>query len=362
MMKFIQGDIFESKAQTLVATVNCVGIMGKGLAKEFKERFPEMFKEYARACKKGELRQGVLLVYNELNKKILCFPTKDNWKGPSKYEFIEAGLKTLCEHYKEWGITSIAIPPLGSGLGGLDWKKVRELIIGHLQGLPIEVEVYEPLPSADKIVRVNQFKHASQIKLTPDSVYTGEIIRLARASYPAQVPIGRLLIQKIAFFAQMAGLPIKLNFEKYYFGPFDHKFRFNVDKLDGLFIRDLSPIFKRSNLVMLDEPKWLETLEQMGMDLRESRNKIQRAIDFLKEFSLPEAELMASALWAWIHLMASGQPGSKEEIADYIKEWKFEKFSKEKIFQAVDRLAASGWLSPPPFEEDEETYSEAISF
>src|SRR3989338_8817293 len=145
MIKFIQGDIFESKSQTLVATVNCVGVMGKGLAKEFKERFPEMFKEYARVCKRGELQQGKLFVYDELEKKVVCFPTKDNWKGPSKYEFIEAGLKTLHENYKAWGITSIAIPPLGSGLGGLDWKKVKELIIRYLQDLPVDIEIYEPL-------------------------------------------------------------------------------------------------------------------------------------------------------------------------------------------------------------------------
>lgn len=362
MIKFIQGDIFESKVQTLVATVNCVGVMGKGLAKEFKERFPEMFKEYARACKRGELQQGKLLVYDELGKKVLCFPTKDNWKGPSKYEFIEAGLKKLRENYEAWGITSIAIPPLGSGLGGLDWKKVKELIVNYLKDLPIETEIYEPLLSADRIVRRNQFKHMSPIKLTPDSIYTGEIIRLARAAYPPQVSIGRLLIQKIAFFAQMAGLPIKLNFEKYYFGPFDHKFRFNVDKLDGLFIRDLSPTFKRSNLVMLDAQKWIETLEQTGLDLSGARNKIQRAIDFLKEFSLPETELMASALWAWIHLVASGQPGSKNEIVNYIKDWKFGKFSETEILRALDKLSAGGWLSPPPLKEDEETYSEAINF
>ena len=160
----------------------------------------------------------------------------------------------------------------------------------------------------------------------------------------------------------MAGLPIKLNFEKYNFGPFDHKFRFNVDKLDGLFIRDLSPIFKRSNLVMLDEQKWLEALGQSGLDLTEARNKIQRAIEFLKPFSLAETELMASALWAWIHLVASGQPGSKNEIVNYIKEWKFEKFSEPEILRALDELAAAGWLSPPPFKEDEKAYSEAINF
>jgi len=360
MMKFIQGDIFESKAQTLVATVNCVGVMGKGLAKEFKDRFPEMFKEYVRVCKRGELRQGVLFIHDELDKKILCFPTKDNWKGPSKYEFIEAGLKNLQENYSKWGIASIAIPPLGSGLGGLDWKKVKDLIIKYMKDLPIEIEVYEPLVSADRIVRENQFKYSTKISLTPDTIYTGEIIRLARNHYPADMPIGRLLIQKIAFFSQMAGLPIKLNFEKYYYGPFDFKFRFNVDKLDGLYIRDLSPSFQRSNLVMLDEQKWLQVLEESGLDLTDARDKIQRAIDFLKQFSVPQTELMASTLWAWIHLVASGQPGSGDEVVRYIKEWKFEKFTELQILEAMDKLAAAGWLSPP-FKE-EEIYAEALSF
>lgn len=361
MIKFLQGDIFNSNAQTLVATVNCVGIMGKGLAKDFKDRFPEMYKEYVKACKRGELRQGRFFIYDELDKKILCFPTKDNWKGPSKYEFIEEGLKNLRQDYMKLGITSIAIPPLGSGLGGLDWKKVKNLIVQYLEGLPIDIEIYEPLIGVDRVVSRNQFKNIAKVKLSPSVVYTGEIIRVARNMFPKDVLIGRLLLQKLAFFAQMAGLPIKLSFVKYNLGPFDYRLKFNVDALEGLYVRDLSPSIQRSNLVMLDEQAWLEAIKGLGIDLEYARDKILKAVDFLRTRNLRDAELLSSVLLAWVSLVSSGQTGSFEEVVEYINDWKFEKFTKEEIQQAIHQLADAGWMSPAPTNDPQENSAELIS-
>ncbi|MCI0558816.1 MAG: macro domain-containing protein, partial [Nitrososphaera sp.] len=256
MIKFVQGDIFQSKAETLIATVNCVGIMGKGLAKEFRLRYPEMYREYVKICKKGELRKGRLFHFKDLHSAILCFPTKDNWKGPSKYEFVEEGLKALVANYEKWQISSLAIPPLGCGLGGLDWDRVKSLIKKYLSHLPIEIEVYEPLVGAERIPSRNPFRKRGRIKLTPSLVYTGEIIRIARKAFPSDMPIGRLLLQKIAFFAQMAGLPIKLEFTEFEFGPYDRTLKYNVDRLEGLFVRDASPSLGKSDLRMLDEEEW----------------------------------------------------------------------------------------------------------
>lgn len=346
MIKFTQGDIFESKSQTIVATVNCVGIMGKGLAKEFRLRFPDMYQDYVRACKKGELQSGRLLYYKDLQHSIICFPTKDNWKGPSKYEFIEAGLKTFVEKYKEWGITSIAFPPLGCGLGGLDWKKVRELIVKYLGPLPIDVEIYEPLPSAERIPVKNPFRTNGTAKLTPAVIYTGEMIRIAREAFPVSMAIGRLLLQKIAFFSQMAGLPIKLQFTQYKLGPYDGKLRFNVDRLEGLYVRDASPTLQRSDLKMLDEQAWLEHIEKLDVDLKQAREKIHRAVNFLKKYTLKDIELFATVLSTWCSIVLRGDIGEVDEIVAYIEHWKAEKFTPEQIKNALDILIKDGWIDP----------------
>lgn len=364
MITYKQGDIFKSKAQTLVATVNCVGVMGKGLAKEFKQRFPEMFKEYSKACKRGELKKGKLFLYDYLDTKILCFPTKDNWKGPSKYEFIEEGLITLRNNYTEWGIASIAIPPLGSGLGGLRWEKVRKLIIKYLKDLPIDIEIYEPLQYQDRIPRKNPFKNKDKIKLTPASIYTGEMIRIARKEFPENIIVGRLLLQKIAFFSQMAGLPIKLTFHKYKLGPYDHRLKFNVDKLEGIFIRDASPIIRRSNLIMLDEKEWLRTIEAeaLDFDLNDARKRIQTSVDFLKKFSFTEIELLSTVYLAWASVVASGLEGTNQEIISFIRNWKLDKFSDDNINKALETLNNEDWITPKELTSEEDKFSEDIVF
>ncbi|MGR3295799.1 MAG: type II toxin-antitoxin system antitoxin DNA ADP-ribosyl glycohydrolase DarG [Candidatus Bathyanammoxibius sp.] len=363
MIKFIKGDIFSSQAQTLVATVNCVGIMGKGLAKEFRQRFPDMYKEYVKVCKKGELKKGRLYLYKNLHSQILCFPTKDNWKGPSKYEFIEEGLECLKNNYEQWGISSIAVPPLGSGLGGLDWNRVKKIIVKYLSNLPIDVEVYEPLEIGERIPRKNPFRKMEKVKLTVASVYTGEMIRLARQSFPPAVPIGRLLLQKIAFFSQMAGLPIELTFTKYNLGPYDYGLTFNIDRLEGLFIRDASTTLKRSDLIMLEEKEWLKAIERLDLnldlDLKNARKKIQFTVNFLNHFPLRQIELLASVLFVWSSLVSGGQVGSADEVVQYINEWKYAKFTKSEIVEALKILTDKGWLNPHT-DEHEECYFEAI--
>jgi O-acetyl-ADP-ribose deacetylase (regulator of RNase III)/uncharacterized protein YwgA len=364
MITYKKGDLFQSEAQTLVATVNCVGIMGKGLAKEFKQRYPKMFKEYAKACKKGELRRGKPFLYSDLNMKILCFPTKDNWKGPSKYEFIEDGLITLHDNYKEWGITSIAIPPLGSGLGGLHWERVRDLINKHLSDLPIDIEVYEPLDNKDRIPRKNPFRNKDKVKLTPASILTGEMIRIARHKFPPEIKIGRLLLQKIAFFSQMAGLPIKLNFQKYKLGPYDYKLKFNVERLEGMFIRDASTTIQRSDLIMLDENEWLKAIENsnLDIDMHDAQKKITKVVDLLKDYSLSEIELLSSVYLAWATVVANGLTGTTTEIINFINEWKVNKFNASSIDKALKILLDKGLIMPTESTMEKSKESEEIVF
>ena len=145
-----RGNIFESTCQTLVNTVNCVGVMGKGIALEFKNRFPEMFDEYARYCANQCIRPGILHLWKKSEPWILNFPTKNHWKYPSKIEYIEQGMAKFSATYTAKGITSIAFPELGTSSGGLQWNQVKEVMYRFLEPLPnLDVEIYHFDPNAE---------------------------------------------------------------------------------------------------------------------------------------------------------------------------------------------------------------------
>lgn len=144
MINFQTGNILNSSAQCLVNTVNCEGYMGKGIAYQFKESFPENNRNYVKACRNGSLSIGKVLFYSEAGKIIANFPTKDKWREKSEYSYIESSLSDLADGLLERKISSVAIPPLGCGNGGLDWNKVRQMIIERMSALPLDVIVYEP--------------------------------------------------------------------------------------------------------------------------------------------------------------------------------------------------------------------------
>lgn len=142
MIQYVEGDIFSSPAQVIVNTVNTVGVMGKGIALEFKTRYPKMFEKYKEACEKKKFQIGKLMLYNEIDHLILLFPTKENWRNPSRIEYIEKGLDKFVKCYAEKNITSIAFPKLGCGNGELDWKDVKLVMEKYLKSLPIDVYIY----------------------------------------------------------------------------------------------------------------------------------------------------------------------------------------------------------------------------
>ena len=149
MIVFKSGNLFDSECQTLVNTVNCIGVMGAGIAKQYKQKYPEMFGEYKLACNNKELNiGGDIWVWDYIDlykpKKILCFATKEHWMYPSKIEWIERGLQNFVKNYKKWNITSIAWPKLGCTNGKLDWEnEVKPLMFKYLQPLDIICEIYE---------------------------------------------------------------------------------------------------------------------------------------------------------------------------------------------------------------------------
>ena len=151
MIRYIEGDIFRSPAQVLVNTVNTAGVMGKGIALEFKKRYPDMFQIYRESCEKRSIKTGMLMLCYEPDHWVLLFPTKEHWRNPSRMEYIEAGLSKFCRTYAEKGITSIAFPRLGCGSGELSWSDVQPLMEKYLKELPIDIYIYlgtgpDPVP------------------------------------------------------------------------------------------------------------------------------------------------------------------------------------------------------------------------
>jgi O-acetyl-ADP-ribose deacetylase (regulator of RNase III) len=240
MIKFTQGNLLEARAEALVNTVNTVGVMGKGIALMFKERFTENFQRYATACKAKEVQTGRMFVteVRELDgpRWIVNFPTKRNWRAPSKLEWIEEGLQDLRRFIIDSGVKSVAIPPLGAGNGGLDWAEVKphiEAALGDLAG--VEILVFEP---TDKYQNVA--KRAGVEKLTPARALIAELVR---RYWVLGMECSLLEIQKLAWFLERAierltpnDNPLKLGFKADKYGPYANRLDHLLNSLDGSYL------------------------------------------------------------------------------------------------------------------------------
>lgn len=252
MINYLTGNILDSPAQALVNTVNTVGVMGKGIALQFKNQFPNNFKIYKKACDNKELKIGNLLVTEEdsllSGKKIIInFPTKKHWRYPSEYEYIEKGLTALIEVIQEKEIQSIAIPPLGSGNGGLDWYKVRSMIESQLQGLDCSIYLYEPTHAIKETLK------KERVKLTPArAMMLSVLYELVRSGEF----VSEFAAEKVAYFLQRFGAKdaFKLEFQPNFYGPYSGKVRHVLYHLNGSYImgyssKDKKP-FEELSLIM----------------------------------------------------------------------------------------------------------------
>lgn len=238
MIQYKIGNLLDSEAEALVNTVNTVGVMGKGIALQFKNMFPNNFKLYTAACKNKEVKVGHLLVNEEesllTGKKIIVnFPTKTNWRLPSEYQYIEAGLTELVKIIKEKNIRSIAIPPLGSGNGGLDWNKVKVTLEKYLADVDCDIYIYEPSAAIQEVLK------KERVKLTPArSMLLSVLYELTRNGEF----VSEFSAEKIAYFLQRFGAKedFKLEFSPNFYGPYSGKVKHVLHYLNGSYIMGYS--------------------------------------------------------------------------------------------------------------------------
>lgn len=250
MIHIASGNLLTAKTEALVNTVNCVGFMGKGIALQFKKAFPDNFKAYEHACRAGQVRPGRMFIFETgtmFNPKLIInFPTKRHWKGNSRPEDIESGLKALIEEVKNRNIRSIAVPPLGCGLGGLEWGYVRSKIEEAFAKLPdVEVRLYPPTGAPDaSSMPVN----TPRPRMTPARAL---LIKLMDQYAKLDYRLSLLEIQKLAYLLQESGEPLRLNFDAGTYGPYAPNLNKVLEILEGHFIRGYGDTQKPDVLIKL---------------------------------------------------------------------------------------------------------------
>ncbi|MCJ8498604.1 macro domain-containing protein [Chryseobacterium salipaludis] len=238
MIHYKTGNLLDSEAEALVNTVNTVGVMGKGIALQFKNRFPNNFKLYAKACKNKELNVGQLLVTEEEDllsgkKIIINFPTKTTWRLPSEYQYIESGLTALVKVIEEKNIKSIAIPPLGAGNGGLDWNRVKPILEKQLAAVDSDIYIYEPNAAIQEVLK------KERVKLTPArAMLLSVLYELVRNGEF----VSEFSAEKIAYFLQRFGAKetFKLEFQPNFYGPYSGKVKHVLYYLNGSYLMGYS--------------------------------------------------------------------------------------------------------------------------
>jgi O-acetyl-ADP-ribose deacetylase (regulator of RNase III)/uncharacterized protein YwgA len=360
MVKVSMGDILESNAQTLVNTVNCVGVMGKGIALKFKEQFPDMFNDYVERCNRNEVRLGKPYLFKRLTPPwILNFPTKGHWRSVSRIEDIVKGLKYLLQHYKEWGITSLAVPPLGCGQGQLEWNIVGPTLYRYLNQLDIPVELYAPYGTPHEELQPEFLDQEIDIKpaepgLAPERVkpaWVALVEILSRLEQePYHWPVGRTTFQKIVYIATQEGLPTGLLYQKSSFGPFAPELKgvitrlvnnglIREEQLGRMFAVKVGPTFKDARKAYLsDLVKW--------------ESIIEKTADLFMRMQTRQSEVVATVLFA-ANVVANRkkeQPSEKEVLTE-VMEWKQRrrpKLDDKEVAYTIRNLAALSWLKVKP--------------
>ncbi|QKC99568.1 Appr-1-p processing protein [Mesorhizobium sp. NZP2298] len=342
MIEFRTGDILRADVEALVNTVNCVGIMGRGIALQFKNDFPENFRAYEAACVREEVQPGKMFVFETRTltnpKFIINFPTKRHWRGKSRMEDIESGLKALVEEIRERGIRSIAIPPLGSGLGGLKWGDVRPRIEDALRGITnLNVIVYEPT-SAPVTTKSREVPNMTAGR-------AALVVLMHRYLSGLMDPFVTLLeVHKLMYFMQEAGEPLRLQYTKAPYGPYAENLRHVLRSVEGHLVSGYADGGDAPDKQIELVPGAVKDAELFLAKQRETVARFDRVGDLVEGFETPFGlELLATVHW----VVRNEKAASAEDAADKVHAWSERKkhFSRRQVRIAFETLYAKGWLA-----------------
>lgn len=347
MIREAHGDLLSADVDAIVNTVNTVGVMGKGIALQFKKRFPGNFKAYSAACKASEVKLGEMFVFDAgqlvTPRWVINFPTKQHWKSRSRLKDIDAGLDDLVRVIGELGIRSIALPPLGCGLGGLNWLEVRPLIERKLAGVTADIVVYPPegAPPASAIASLGHRPTMSAGKAA--------LVHLIDRYSPVAMGAGLIEIQKLMYFLQVAGQPLNLNYVKGIYGPYADNLRHVLNRVEGHFLTGFG-----DGAASVHEAEPIAILDGAGAEAREVlaaddelRDRIDRVLVLAEGFeSSYGMELLATAHWA------ATSEGCEDRacVIATVHGWSKRKeqlFTEPHIVAALDQLVMHGWLDRP---------------
>ena len=364
MIRVLIGNLFDSQAQTLVNTVNCVGVMGKGIALEFKNRFPDMYEDYLARCKAAQVRAGQPYLFKRLTEPwILNFPTKDHWRSVSRLSDIIAGLEYLCEHGRGWGITSLAVPPLGCGQGQLEWRVVGGTLYRHLSRLDVPVELYAPHGTlAEELDEAflsrpngaNARGDASAPASRIDPAWVALVDILARVvREPYHWPVGRTTFQKIAYFATESGIPTGLRYSRGSYGPFCGELKGVITRLvnNGLVREDpLGRMF-----AVRPGPTFDDARRTFQTDLARWEPVLEKIADLFLRMQTQQAEVAATVHFAARALQRrTGRQPAELDVLGEVRQWKQKRrppLDDTEVARSIRNMNLLGWVDLRPSDE-----------
>jgi len=344
MIEYTSGDILQADAEALVNTVNCVGVMGRGIALQFKHLYPENFKAYKTACEHREVLPGRMFLYEtgQLTppRFIVNFPTKRHWRGTSRIEDIQAGLQDLVKVIQEKGIQSIAIPPLASGLGGLEWEHVKPLIVSALSPLQhVRVILYEPggAPPAERMVHPEEAPRMTTVRAA--------IIHLMDRYLSGLLDphITLLEVHKLLYFLQEMGEPLQLEFKKAHYGPYAEKLRHVLILLEGHYLTGYADGGDLPTKPLWLVPGAVEEAARYLEDRPDLQARFDQVANLVEGFESPFGlELLSSVHWVATHEAVQ----SLDDLVTQTYAWNDRKqqFSRKQIALAFEVLSRRNML------------------
>lgn len=365
-MKILLGNIFDSKCSTLVNTVNCVGVMGKGIALDFKNRYPRMFEEYQVLCRDGRVKPGQPYLYRDLTGvSIINFPTKDNWRSPSKFSYIAEGLKWFRQSYQELGITSIAFPPLGCGNGGLSWDNVGPEMYRMLKDLPIEIEIYAPYGTPKEKLTFQYLEQAGtasealegskRISFNNKWLLILEVVRQVNEQRYA-LHVGRVIFQKICYVLTRSGIQTGFTFTKGSYGPYSAEVRNSITALSNA---NLMVETQRSGQSMVETHVTPNFVFDPSLYSSDELQCLDKTVDlFCRIKNTDQAEMMATVMFSYDRLRAQKAEVSEEDVLYDVLDWKkhWAGVKDDEIRHTIRSLLILGWIQPAISFPDEDDY------